>query len=155
VHSSHKTGKYCDDSPSDEDSRNPDTRSDPVQQKIAGDLKYEITEKEDSGDESVLLAGNRQILVHCQRSKSYVVSVEHGNNEQYENKRDDPSADLAVYRVLNQAWSNDRTSHFCPPKLLNPPTQSIAIIDSGQSCYCRKATTKTQINGILIMVRRK
>src|SRR5215831_15805536 len=95
MRSSHETAEYCDNAPSDEDSGNPDTCSNPVQQKITGDLKDEIAKKENSGDESVLLARNRQFLVHRQGSERDVISVEHSNYEENEDERNDPCSHLA------------------------------------------------------------
>jgi len=53
-----------DGAPDDQDPCHPDTGADHVQQQIAGDLKKEIAEKEDPADQSELLAGNPQFLIH-------------------------------------------------------------------------------------------
>src|SRR5215469_14934006 len=95
VRSSRETRNYGDDAPCDQYSGDPDTRPDSVQQKIAGYLKNEITEKEDTGDESILLAGDPEFLVHRQRREPDVVAVEHGNYEENEDEWDNPRPYLA------------------------------------------------------------
>jgi hypothetical protein len=114
---SHETGKHGDDTPCDQYSRNPDACSDAVQQKIAGNFKDGVAEKEDSGDESVLLARNRQFLIHCQGGKSDVVSVKGSNDEQNEDERNDVRPQLADYCDFDCAWSKSWTGgHVAPPR---------------------------------------
>jgi hypothetical protein len=65
-----------------------------VQQQVAGNLKYEITDKENSEDKSELLARDGQLSVHCQRRKTYVVPVDKGYDKEQKDKREDPLPQL-------------------------------------------------------------
>src|SRR5260370_13331652 len=77
-------------SPANQDPGDPDSRSDLVQQEIAGNLKQEIAEKENSHQQSELLARDGQFLVHRQRGKPNVDPVEIGNDVQQKKIRDNP-----------------------------------------------------------------
>src|SRR6516162_9092734 len=76
--------------PGNQDTGNPDASSDFVQQQITGDLKEEVAEKENSEDQSILLAGNSELFVHRQRCKPNVDAVEKANDVKEKNERDDP-----------------------------------------------------------------
>jgi hypothetical protein len=78
-----------DGAPDDQDPCNPDTGADPVQQQIAGDLKKEIAEKEDPADQSELLAGNPQLLIHGQRGKVNVGAIQMAREIKQKNIRND------------------------------------------------------------------
>jgi hypothetical protein len=65
-----------------------------VQQQVAGNLKYEITDKENSEDKSELLAPDGQLSVHCQRRKAYVVPIDKGDDKEQKDKREDPLPQL-------------------------------------------------------------
>ena len=82
-----------------------------MQQQVTGYLKNEIAEKEDSCEESVLLAADIQFPVHSQRSKSDVVPVEYSDHEQKENKEDDVRSQLVDGCGFYCAWSNCGSSY--------------------------------------------
>jgi len=50
------------------------------------EFKEEVAEKENSEDQSVLLAADRQFSVHRQRRKPNVDAIEKGNDEKQETK---------------------------------------------------------------------
>jgi hypothetical protein len=61
-----------------------------VQQEIAWDLEQGVAEKENAAEQSVLLAGNRQLLVHRQRSEPNVDPIEIGSDIEKKHKRENP-----------------------------------------------------------------
>ena len=63
---------------------NPDAGADFVQQQVARNSKEQVAEKEDPGEQTELLAGDRQFLVHRQRRKTNVNPVEKANDVQQE-----------------------------------------------------------------------
>jgi len=66
-----------------------------MHQKIAGYLKNEIAPKKCSRQQSELLAGDRQVLVHGQSREANIDAVEEGNHHENEDEWDDPSLKLA------------------------------------------------------------
>jgi hypothetical protein len=62
-----------------------------VEHEIAGDLEKEIPEKEDSGSESELLAGDCQLPIHRQCRKSEVDAIDKGNNVESKQEGDKPN----------------------------------------------------------------
>src|SRR5215471_18404345 len=85
--SMHEAGQGCQDSPRNQDPRNPDASSDLVQQEIARDLEKAITKEEHSGCESELLAGHRQLLIHSQRGEPDVDAVHERDDIKEEEER--------------------------------------------------------------------
>jgi hypothetical protein len=86
----HEAGQHRHNSPANQDSGDPDPRSDLVQQQIAGDFKEEVAEKENPEDQSVLLAGDRQLPIHRERRKPDVDAIEKGNDKKQEDKNPYP-----------------------------------------------------------------
>ena len=93
--------------------RDPDASSDLVQQEIAGDLEKAVTEKENPGCESELLAGHRQLLVHRQRGEPDVDAVNERDNIENEQERQESELQLSdgppfdcpgVKRAANRAF---------------------------------------------------
>lgn len=70
-----EASQHCHNSPTDEYSSKPDPCSDPVQQQIAGYLEREIAKEKNSREEPVLLAANRQFLVHRQSGEPDVHTI--------------------------------------------------------------------------------
>jgi hypothetical protein len=105
----HEASQHCHDSPTDQYPRNPDTRSDLVQQQVAGYLKNEVAEKEYSREEPELLASDSQFPVHRQSRKANVDAVEESNHHKNEDERDDPSPHFEDCSRLNYDRSNRRT----------------------------------------------
>jgi hypothetical protein len=87
VHDARERG---DNSPANQYACDPDPCSDLVKQEIAGDLKQEITEKEDPNEQSKLLARNRQILIHCQCREADVDAVKISDDVEKKEERNDP-----------------------------------------------------------------
>src|SRR5713101_10184520 len=85
-----KTGQHGHDSPSNQNARNPDTGADFVEQQVARNSKEQVAEKEDPSEQTELLAGDRQLLVHRQRRKPNVDPVEKADDVHQENKRENP-----------------------------------------------------------------
>jgi hypothetical protein len=86
-----------------------------VQQQVAGYLENEISEKENPCHESVLLASDSQFLVHRQSREPDVVSVKHGNHEENEYERDNPSPQFADCPRLNidrRHWRTGSPAHL-------------------------------------------
>src|SRR6266568_1412750 len=96
----HESGKRSHEPPSNQDSRDPRSCSDPIHQKIAWDLKDEITEKENSCDQPKLLAGDREFLVHGESCESYVDSVQESNHVEHKDKWNYSPPDLAYGPAL-------------------------------------------------------
>jgi hypothetical protein len=65
-----------------------------MQQKITGDLEQEIADKENPGEKSELLAGDRQLAVHRQSRKGNVGAVEIRNNVEKKNEWNNPNSHL-------------------------------------------------------------
>jgi hypothetical protein len=84
--------------PDDQDARNPDAGADSVQQQITRDLEQEVAKKENTADQSELLAGDSQVLIHRQGGKSDVGAIEVANEVKHKDKRDD----LPLY-LLNRS----------------------------------------------------
>jgi hypothetical protein len=53
-----------------------------VQQEIARYFKSKIAKEEDSGDKSILLASDRQLLIHRERGEPNVNAVDIVDNKQ-------------------------------------------------------------------------
>lgn len=90
MHSVHEARQHRDHSPANQDSGDPHARSDLVKQQIAGDFEEEISEKENPEDQSVLLVGDGQFLIHRQRGKPNVEAIKKSNNEKQEDKGKNP-----------------------------------------------------------------
>jgi len=60
-----------------------------VHEQVAGYFKNEVAQEEDSRDQSKLLAGNSQFLVHCQSGEPNIDSINERNHEENEDERDD------------------------------------------------------------------
>jgi hypothetical protein len=95
MHGVHEACQHRDHSPANQDSRDPNPRTDLVHQQIAGNFKEELSKKENAGDQSVLLAGYGQFPVHRERSKPNVDAIEQGNNKKHQNKGNKPHPQLA------------------------------------------------------------
>src|SRR5580704_14356655 len=80
MHRVHEARQHRQHSPGNQDSGDPNPRSNLVQQQIAGNFEEEVAEKENPEDQSVLLAGNGQFLIHRQRGKPDVHAIEKGND---------------------------------------------------------------------------
>src|SRR5215469_18563849 len=65
-----KAHEHSNDSPTDQYASNPNTRSNSVHEQVAGYFKNEVAQEEDSRDQSKLLTGNSQFLVHCHCANS-------------------------------------------------------------------------------------
>src|SRR5215471_17543101 len=61
---SREAGQDSHNSPANQYASNPDTSADPVHEQIAGYLEDEIPEEEDSCQQSILLAGDGEFLIH-------------------------------------------------------------------------------------------
>src|ERR1700676_3672887 len=66
-HSAYSPGENRDYAPRDQDALNPDARTDPVEEDVAGDLENEVTPKEYSDQQPKLRTRDRQLGVHRQR----------------------------------------------------------------------------------------
>src|SRR6266705_4160204 len=86
MHVVDKASQHGHESPGNQNACNPDPAAELVQEQIAGNFKKEIAQKEDPGDQTELLAGNRQLLVHRQRRKPNVDPVEKADDVQQEKK---------------------------------------------------------------------
>src|SRR6266480_7927037 len=90
MHVVDKASQHGDDSPGNQNACNPDAGADPMQQQIARNFKEEVAEKENPGEQTELLASDRQLLVHRQRRKRNVDSVEKADDVQQEKKGENP-----------------------------------------------------------------
>ena len=61
-----------------------------MQQHVARNSKEQVAEKEDPGEQTELLARDRQLLVHRQRRKPNVDAVEKADDVHQEKKGDNP-----------------------------------------------------------------
>jgi hypothetical protein len=91
----HQAGQGGDETPTDENARYPNPRSDFVHQDVARDLKDHVTEKEDASDEAKLSAGDGQFLVHRQGRKADVDAVNKGGDVEDKQKRQNPEPDFS------------------------------------------------------------
>src|SRR5437667_12399616 len=83
-----KASQHGHESPGNQNACNPDPAAELVQEQVAGNFKKEIAQKEDPGDQTELLAGDRQLLVHRQRRKPNVDPVEKADDVQQKKKRE-------------------------------------------------------------------
>ena len=90
MHAVHKAGQHGHNSPGNQNASNPDACSNSVQQQITGDFKEEITEKENTGEQTELLVGDAQVFIHRQCCESNIGPVEIGNNVQKKEKGKNP-----------------------------------------------------------------
>ena len=97
-----------------------------MQQQVAGYLKNEIAEKENSREESELLTSDGQFPVHRQSRKANVDAVDEGNHHQNEDERDDPSPQFADRPRLNIGWSQCRTGGHAHLGASLTSTQNVA-----------------------------
>src|SRR5207247_10269403 len=81
-----KASQHGHESPRNQNPCNPDAAAELVQKQVAGNFKKEIAQKEDTGDQTELLAGDSQLLVHRQRRKPNVDPVEKADDVQKEKK---------------------------------------------------------------------
>ncbi len=88
----HKACQHRYDSPANENPSDPDSRSNLMQHQIARDLKQKIAEKENTNQQSKLLAGDGQLLVHRQRGKPNIDPVEIGDDIQEKKIRQNSEA---------------------------------------------------------------
>jgi hypothetical protein len=102
MHGLHQAGKCRDSSPTKQYPRDPDASPDLVQQQVAGNFKYEIAEKEDTEDQSELLARDGQLFVHRQRGEANIVAVDDGDDKQQKYKRKDPKPQFPDSRRLRR-----------------------------------------------------
>jgi hypothetical protein len=79
-----------------------------VQQEIARHLKDEITKKEDSGDESILLACERQLFVHRHGGEANVHTIDVIDHELDEKERDGAHPNFVRRSLLEVKRSNCR-----------------------------------------------
>jgi len=115
----HEAGEGSQNSPSNQDPRNPDASSNLVQQEIARDFEKAIAKEEDSGCESELLAGDGKVLVHRQRSEPDVDAVHERDDIQEEEERKEPEPQLS-----------DRPPFDCPTVTSRPDSAD----DSSELC---------------------
>lgn len=94
MRSVHQASQNGHDSPSKQNPRNPNTRSDLVQQQITGDFKKAIPEKEDSGDQPELPAGDAKVFVHRQCCEPNVDAVNISNYVKKKKKGEKPDPHL-------------------------------------------------------------
>ena len=86
MHVVDKASQHGHESPGNQNACNPDAAAELVQEQVAGNFKKEIAQKEDTGDQTELLAGDRQLLIHRQRRKPNVDPVEKTDDVQQEKK---------------------------------------------------------------------
>jgi hypothetical protein len=103
-----ETHEHSDDSPTDQYAGNPNTRSNSVHEQVAGYFKNEIAEEEDPRDQSKLLTGHSQFVVHCQSGEPNIDSINERNHEENKDERDDPRLQLAECSSLNLKCSEGR-----------------------------------------------
>src|SRR5881392_1200841 len=89
-----KASQHGHESPGNQNACNPDAAAELVQEQVAGDFKKEIAQKENPGDQTELLAGDCQFLVHRQRREPNVDPVEKADDVQQENKGENPDLDF-------------------------------------------------------------
>src|SRR5262249_24418086 len=87
-HPLRKAVQHGNNSPTNQNPCNPDAWSNLVQHQVAGYFKEEIAEEEYSKEQSKLLAGDCQLLVHRQGCNTDVDPVKISNDVQDENVRD-------------------------------------------------------------------
>jgi len=81
-----REGSNC--SPCEQDASDPDPCPDPMQDKVAGDLKQEVSPEENSGSESKLLACDPQLPIHAQCCESEIDSVDECNHVESKQERE-------------------------------------------------------------------
>src|SRR6266481_2274576 len=96
-----KAGQHGHDSPSNQNACNPDAGADFVQQQVARNSKEEVAEKENPGEQTELLAGDRLFLVHRQRRKPNVDPVEKADDVHQEKKGENPDSYFLNRSSLN------------------------------------------------------
>src|SRR6516165_5421376 len=82
-------------SPTEQNARDPDASTDLVQKVIARNFEEKISEEEDATQKAELLAGDRQFPVHGQGGEANVDPVDEGNDKDHEEKRNEAHAYLA------------------------------------------------------------
>src|SRR6266446_5259136 len=106
MHVVDKAGQHRHSSPGNQNASNPDAGADFVQQQVARNSKEQVAEKEDPGEQTELLARDRQFLVHRQRRKPNVDPVEKADDVQQENKGDNPDPYFPNRSGLDEARSD-------------------------------------------------
>src|SRR6266852_2180966 len=86
MHVVSKAGQHGHDSQSNQNACNPDAGDGFVQQQVARNSKEQVAEKEDHVEQTELLTGDRQFLVHRQSRKPNVDAVEKANDVHQEKK---------------------------------------------------------------------
>lgn len=84
----------------------PDPGADFVQQQVTADFKEEVAEKENSSEKSKLLAGDSQLLVHCQCREPNVDPVEKADDVQQEKKGKNPEPHFPNRSCLDETRSD-------------------------------------------------
>src|SRR5262249_35845390 len=80
VHGPHKGGQGSHNPPHNQDSSNPEASPNFVQDQVARNLEKGIADKEHPNHESKLLAGDAQLVVHGECSKSNIDAIEKCND---------------------------------------------------------------------------
>src|SRR5260370_12035684 len=102
----HQPGQRRHQTPAQKNARNPDARPNLVQHQIAGHFKQEVSDEENTGGQSILLAGEAQIFVHGQSGKANVDAVHERDDVKQEEKRNQP--DLQFMNGLGFVGQNSR-----------------------------------------------
>src|SRR5260370_12422159 len=102
----HQPGQRRHQTPAQKNARNPDARTNLVQHQIAGHFKQEVSDEENTGGQSILLAGEAQIFVHGQSGKANVDAVHERDDVKQEEKRNQP--DLQFMNGLCLVGQNSR-----------------------------------------------
>lgn len=76
--------------------------------RLLGDLEQEVAPKENSCCKSELLAGDRQLPIHCQSCESQVDSVDEGKHKKYKQEWQQPDPELPDRHRLDGVRNNPR-----------------------------------------------
>src|SRR5258708_33628181 len=97
----HEAHRRCDDSPRDDDSRDPASRANANQNEIARNLEDGVAEKKYSGTQAECCRAELQVAVHlqtCERDIRAVEKIEEVENEQ---ERDEAQTHLSHHLTLD------------------------------------------------------
>jgi hypothetical protein len=90
----HESGRDGDDAPGHEDPGDPASCADFLHQEVAGNLKDEVPEGEQTGDQAELSWRDSEIIIHLQRREADVRAVDEGDDVEQTEERDDAPFDL-------------------------------------------------------------
>ena len=129
-----QTGQRRNQSPAQKNSRNPHACPNLVHHQIAGNFEKEISDEEDSGGDSILLAAQAQILVHGQLRKTNIHAVDHRDDVKQEQVGDQPNLKLPN-RFVPDGVLDDATRQAARDRVfcVRQETPSMNVANRGRS----------------------